>query len=348
LEPDTAAIELANRSAINYRDLLFAGNTRVPPPAICTPRGNAELTQIAERIEKAVLKHFGLETDLCQLVSDLVFFHKEARKYYLQLFSRYRPRIVFGVNNGSLSGLFSAAKDQCIPAVEFQHGASCEHTIIWSYPKSIENSHPGLSLATAYFTFSDYWNDNTHFPVKMFRTVGNDDFHQEPAAHVREDLLIISSYMYRDALLNLALELADLDKNKKIYFKLHFHEFDQRNAVIGACAGRENIIVVDDGLDFSQLFALCEHVVGVHSTVIYMALQAKKKICLLKISNYFWHEDIFEFIELFDTAEELHDITHAREGVYFGNANDIPELFQRFSAQKFMRAVDDVQIANSP
>jgi hypothetical protein len=149
--------------------------------------------------------------------------------------------------------------------------------------------------------------------------------------------------MYREALLSLSIELADLDKGREIFFKLHPHEFDQAHAVRALCAGHDNIRIVCDVPGFPELFASCKYVVGVHSTTIYTALQAGKRVCLLRRSNYFWHEDVFDYVELFDNATELHDMTRDGDSSYFRNRSSIPEFFRPFDEPAFLRSLNDVR-----
>ena len=341
LEPDSVAIELANKAAIRYRNMLTGDSTRLPPVRIRAQHVDAELARVTQLIRKAISRHFEVQLDIDRLVADSIGMFRDTRDHYRKLFSSFRPKAIVGVNNGTLSGMYLAAKEGGVPTVELQHGASTYHTIFWSYPTSISPSHPGLSLPTAYFTYSEYWNTNTHFPVKFFRSIGTDYFYQEPAASPGHDILMISSYMYRDALLGLALELAARDTGRTVFFKLHPHEFDKKAHLSSLCQTHQNIRIVCDEFEFPELFRRCRYVVGVQSTAIYLALQARKRVCLLKHSNYFWHEDVFNYVELFDTADELHALT--QDDGNFKNHDAIPDLFRPFREQDFLRALDDVQ-----
>jgi hypothetical protein len=289
-----------------------------------------------------VRKHFGASIDTHNLMLGPLLTFRENKNFYLQLFAHYRPNAIVCINNGTLYGLFSAGKEMRVPILELQHGGSNYRTIFWSYPKSIPASHPGLITPTAYLTFSDFWNGNTHFPVSLKRSIGNDYFHQKPIAGDENGVLIVSSYMYHESLLDLALELSNLAKEKKVYYKLHPHQFSQKIAVVAACRGKSNIVIVSDDMEFPELFKLCNYVIGIHSTSLYLALQAGKKVCVYKRSNYFWHEDVFEYVELFDSASELCDIVDDPPGKYFRNMGNLPVLFQPFDAQRFLRVLEDV------
>lgn len=346
LSKSAVAVELANNSAIDYWRLLIGTETRNLPVKIGTPRFDAEVIEVAKVIERTVLKHFGTTVDLRQLVIDAIWRHREIKKYYQKVFSSFRPKVIIAVNIANQSGIVEVAKELGIRTVELQHGGSSSHTITWSYPESVPPSHPGLLVPTAYFTFADYWNSNTHYPVALFRSIGNDYMFQEESRSVGRDVLFISSYMYREPLLKIAIEMADLDKTRTVHFKLHPHELDKKASVVAAFGERSNIVAVENDVEFAQLFELCEYVVGVQSTVLYTALQARKKVCILKISNYFWHQDIFEYVELFDTSAQLDHITGAAVGTFFQRTDSAPVMYQRFNPQHFKQALHDVEHIN--
>jgi hypothetical protein len=338
---DAVAVELMNKAAISYRKMLFGRRTRVPPVAVRRNRIQQDLPRFVATISAVVRKHFDTSIDAHDVILGPIMTFRENKDFYLQLFARYRPKAVVCINNGTLSGLFSAGKEMRVPLLELQHGGSNYRTIFWSYPKSIPVSHPGLILPTAYLTFSDFWNGNTHFPVSVTRSIGNDYFCRKSTAGDENGVLFISSYMHHESLLNLALELSDVVKDRKLYYKLHPHQFDQKAEVVAACRGKSNIVIVSDDLEFPELFNLCNYVVGVHSTALYIALQAGKKVCVYKRSIYFWHEDVFEYVELFDSVSELRDVFDSPPGKYFRNLGNLPVLFQPFDAKQFLRALED-------
>jgi hypothetical protein len=338
---DAVAVELMNRAAISYTRMIVGKKTRIPPVAVRRNRIEKDLPEIAETISLVVRKHFDVSIDAHNLILDPMLTFRENKNYYLRLFARYRPNAVVCINNGTLYGLFSAGKEMRVPVLELQHGGSNCQTIFWSYPKSIPCSHPGLILPTAYLTFSEFWNANTYLPVRFMRSIGNDYFHQKSIVGDENGVLIVSSYMHHEVLLSLALELSDLLKEKKIYYKLHPHQFDQKAAIASACRGKSNVSIISDEMDIPELFALCNYVIGVHSTSLYFALQAGKKVCIYKRSNYFWHEDVLEYVEQFDGLSELCEILND-PGKYFRNAGNLPELFQRFDARQFSRILEDV------
>ena len=339
---DAVAVELMNKATISYRDMIFGRKTRVPPVFVRSTHKEKDLPQVVEKISTLIHQYFGVSIDVYNLVFDPIITFRENKNYYLKLFAQYRPNAVIYCNNGTLNGLISAAKEMQVPTIELQHGASSSKTIFWSYPQSIPSSHPGLSLPTAYLTYSDFWNENTHYPVSWTYSIGSDYFYQESIAGDDDGVLIVSAYMYHETLLRLVLELAALVEEKKIYYKLHPHQFNQKSEVLAACNGKSNIVIVCDEMDFPVLFKRCKYVVGIHSTTLYMALQAGKKVCLYKRYNYFFHDNIFEYVELFDSVSELCDILDNPPKKYFNRLNKVPVFFQPFNAQRFLQVLENI------
>lgn len=339
---DAVAVELMNKAEISYWKLISGGKTRVPQVAVRTMHGEIDISHAVITISSVINKYFNVSIDVYNLIAEPITTFFENRNYYIKLFAIHRPNAVICINNGTLDGLFHAAKEMGVPVIELQHGASSSKTIFWSYPQSIQSNHPGLSLPTAYLTYSDFWNDNTNYPVSMKRSIGSDYFHQELIAGKDDGVLIVSAYMYHEDLLGLAIELATLVENKKIYYKLHPHQFSKMREVVAACSGKGNIVVICDELDFSELYQRCNYVVGIHSTTLYIALQAGKKVCLYKRSNYFWHDDIFEYVELFDNASELRNFFDNSNGKYFSKLHRAPIFFEPFDEKKYMQVLEDV------
>lgn len=338
---NSVAIELLNSDSVSYLHMLLGGDTRIPPVSFIAETSSSEVFNASIRINKAISDYFGIYVDVTDLLSVSLAQYKANFNFFSVIFSRHHPKAVIGVNNGTLNGLYVAAKKFRIPVVELQHGSSNEHTILWSYPKSIDSSNIGLSLPVAYFTFSNYWIANTNYPVKMIQAVGNDNLYQELIESKSQSLLFISAYMYHDALVHLAMELATKVINK-IYFKLHPHEYYRKDELIANFGRLENIEVVSDEFDFAHLYRLCSHVVVVHSTTAYQALQAGKHLCIYKHSNYFWHYDIFGYAELFGTSSELAEIIDEKypRGISVKEPNSQPLFFSRFNPDDFKTAVD--------
>ena len=338
----SAAFEIINRESIDYWRLLTHQSTRLPLPSLYSVPPKEDLSQVYQDVAEAVDRHFHCPVDLHDVVPEAIATFRQYRHYFRQLFAEYRPKAVVVHNNGMFKGLFAAAKEVGVPTVELQHGASCSNNVFWSYPPTIPRSAPGLYVPTAYLTFSDYWESNTYYPVRTTRTIGNDFFDHLPTAGDENHLVFISAHMFHEELAALALELASALPEKIIYYKLHPHQYKDKQSISESLKIGRNIIVVSDETDISDLFQKCAFVVGVHSTLLYTALQAGKKVCIYKRFHYFWHEDIFAYTEQFDDVSELTEIV-AHYTKHFCELDNRPVLFEPFDAERFRRALDDVE-----
>ena len=339
-------VETMNRTAISFRRLTVGQPTRVPPPSGLAHSSGALALAASRQLSPILSRHFGREVDLSLYLREPLSTFCHYRDYYRTLFATHRPNAVVLINNGSYKGLFAAARDAGVPTIELQHGASCANNVFWSYPAMISADTPGLHLPTAYFTFSDYWRFNSHYPVKMSRAIGNDFFHQAPSVGDDALIVVISAYMFHDDLLPVTLSLAAAFASKTIFYKLHPHQFAQKDEIIDACSGRPNVRVISNEIDVPDLFRRCGFVIGIHSTLLYSALEAGKRVCIYERHNYFWHDDIFEYVERFGSDDELAAIVAAPER-HFPRLSDRPSFFDPFDAARFRRALADVEVAGA-
>ena len=66
-----------------------------------------------------------------------------------------------------------------------------------------------------------------------------------------------------------------------------------------------NINVITNEVTENEIFKICNHIVGVRSTLLYSGLQAGKNIYIYKIFNYGWDHLILKFSELFVNEVDL-------------------------------------------
>jgi hypothetical protein len=342
LSPGSAvAVETMNRAAIDYRHLLLGRPTRIPPPFLSPGYRVRDLEQAVSTITSILARNFEHVVDVRALIAEPLATFEQFRSYYRQAFKQHRPGAVILINNGSYKGLFAAANEHGIPTVELQHGACSADNPFWSYPSTIDPGHPGLTLPTYYFTFSDYWRTNTHYPVRQSWAIGNDFFHQEPVPGDESRAVIISAYMYHDALRDLTRAVASAFPEKTFFYKLHPHQYEKQPAIVAEFASLPNVQVISHEISIPDLFRQAGFVIGIHSTLMYTALQAGKRVCVYERDNSFWHEDIYPYIERFASAEELMDILRSHTA-RFAELPRRPSLFDPFSPEKFLAAVHDV------
>jgi hypothetical protein len=245
-------------------------------------------------------------------------------------------------NNGLLKGLFAAARAYGIPTIELQHGSTSPQGPFWSYPLSIPSNHPGLTLPTAFLTFADYWKTNTHYPVRHALTIGNRHLFQPHSPNTTGNVAVISAYMYQKELGELTRDLATRFPTRLFYFKLHPHQFKSLEEIKGAFAVQQNVRIVTDDLTLTQLFAVSDFVVGIHSTALYSALQANKNVMIYRRANYQFLKDIFAYSELFSSPDEAASII-SNAPARFGEKARAPLFFAPFDSRACMHALESIR-----
>jgi hypothetical protein len=341
LSEESICVEFLNKSAISYKNMVCGRKTRVPPVFVCKKQlNNDEIYEVAAKVSTIIKKYFSVSIDVYDSILNSILVFNENRKYYFQLFSKFQPKAIIGTNGGSLKGLYAAASEKCIPTIEIQHGTYGSRSIFHSYPKYLSSLHPGLAMPTIELTFSDYWNDISNFPVKFVTSIGNDNFYQEKIAG-GGDILIVSNFMYHELLIDLVLELSDLLKEEKIYYKLHPQQFKNKDKIIRQCKGKDNVEVISEELSQLELFERCNHVVGIRSTLLYIALQAGKNVYIYKRINYDSAQEVKKYMIIFDNVKELEASIKNTSKMHNNINNETPDFFVRFDEQKFLQILEN-------
>jgi len=337
---NSICIEYMNKSSINYLNILLGQKTRLPAFYYRERNEDVDAFNINKVITNAVSKHFDFSINFYDIIHYSMRFFKENRNYYRRLFSKFLPKSIICSDNGTLKGLYFAAKEAGVPAIELQHGAS-PGSILWTYSEKYEVPLPGFIFPTAFLTFSDYWTNQIKFPVKWVSSIGNDNFYQSPLIGGK-DIVIVSNINTHVIWVDLVLNLADLVEGRKIYYKLHPQHYHLKEDVINEFRAKSSVVVITDEMDLSEVFRHCDHVVGMRSTMIYSALQAGKNVYLYKRSNYDWDGDIIKYLDLFNDAYELNDLIKNSSNKNSKNQLIPPIFFQKFNSQKFIQLLDKI------
>ena len=92
-----------------------------------------------------------------------------------------------------------------------------------------------------------------------------------------------------------------------IYFKLHPNQFFEKEYYIEKLSSIKNIRIITNEQSVGELLKICNTVFAIQSTAIYEALQANRKVILLKRMSYLRHKHIFDRKNLYlvDTVEDF-------------------------------------------
>jgi len=196
------------------------------------------------------------------------------RGLYEFILKRIDPVVVILVTGWSKPTLIETCRILDIPVVELQHG-----TI---NPYNVEYSHPGERSKTLFadylFTWGEFWNEQTEFPISDNRvySVGYPYFERERTQYIdvesSNQLLVVSQPIYGDVIAQVATDLSAADPSYDIVYKLHPAEYDgwkDRNPELE----RSEITVIDsDDPPLYQLFAESRAQLGVASTALFEGL----------------------------------------------------------------------------
>jgi len=333
-------IEAINQSSICYRDIFLGRKTRLPPTYIRVGNKDTEVADIEKVIKNAVSKYFDIPINTYDIIYESIRVFKEKRNYYRRLFSKFSPKVIIGGNDGTLKGMYSAAREAQVPTIELQHGVS-PASIMWAYSEKYRKHHPGLILPDVFLTLADCWNSKNEYPTTRTYSIGNDNLYQILVAG-ENNILIVSNSRFHEDLVAFTFELADLIKEKKIYYKMHPEQYHYKAEVIDVFSEYSHVQVISNEMNNTDLLNNCNHVVGVGSTFLYIALQAGKNVYLYNHRSYILDKILFDHVSLFKDAMELKTIIEETEEIADKTPNIPPVFFQKFDSIKFMQILDDV------
>jgi len=338
---ESVAMEFANVNTRSVKALFARGDARLPVPLICGSHLLSGGHQVVRELGDLLSRRFDRPIDLPRLLTEPLARYFQYRRHFSRVFARHAPKAIVVHNNGVLKGLFAAARAHGISTLELQHGATSPEGPFWSYPISIRSNHPGLTLPTAFLTFADYWKTNTHYPVRHAVTIGNRHLFQPHSPNTTGNVTVISAYMYQKELGELTRYLAARFPARLFYFKLHPHQFKSLEEISSEFSGQRNVRIVTDDLTLTQLFALSDFVIGIHSTALYSALQANKNVMIYRRVNYYFLKDIFAYSELFASPDEAASII-SNAHVRFREKARAPLFFAPFDADACRHALESL------
>jgi len=256
---------------IDLVDCLCRFRRKLGAVSVSIDDGTSERLQ---RVEQRFDSEFGIESRLAERTPPEFELRAALRGLYEFILKRIDPVVVILVTGWSKPTLIETCRILDIPVVELQHG-----TI---NPYNVEYSHPGERSKTLFadylFTWGEFWNEQTEFPISDNRvySVGYPYFERERTQYIdvesSNQLLVVSQPIYGDVIAQVATDLSAADPSYDIVYKLHPAEYDgwkDRNPELE----RSEITVIDsDDPPLYQLFAESRAQLGVASTALFEGL----------------------------------------------------------------------------
>lgn len=295
-------------------------------------------------------KFFSISTHLVKSYGTDINFNKEIEKrvkkfkndyfFYKLLFFLARPKVIFMVQNGIQKAMFKAANDLNIPIVEFQHGYIGYVHQAYSYPDEISSLMIKEYLPSYFFTFSDFWSKNINFPTKTVSIGGNFNSFL-PISTRSNGIVIVSADIYHDLLKTIAIELANDFKDRNIIYKLHPNQSYDYQTIQAEFAQYKNIKTILNEKNLNDIFSENLNVVLIQSTAVYEALQNKNRVFIYKRADYHTHQDVFDFVQLFDDYKALKNLINNYSDE---NQTDmVQSFFEPFDKDKFMMILKEIE-----
>lgn len=333
VKDDALCIEYVNKIAINKYQLILGGKTKVPPVYIYTSKDLDNIDEINSIVSAKIYDHFNLDIDFSGTILQCIQTFKTTENFYNKLFKKHSPKKIICTDDGTLKGLFSAARTKNIEVAEIQHGAS-PGSILWTYDKTLDYKNEGLYMPTIFMTFSKYWKEIIDFPCKEKIEIGNNNFFQSQVKG-RDGICFISNNLFHDDFIRLAIELEAIGSEQNIYYKLHPQQYKKKELILNQLPKNSKINILTNEFPSNKLFEECSYFVAVRSSLIYSALQAGKNILIYKKYNYDWDKILLQSSVTFLTAYEINYAinntmkknTLLEENIYFN----------KFDSRKFLK-----------
>lgn len=303
-------------------------------PALCKMLPNKGKYKIPPYIVKAINEEFNVEIDES-------LFRPIIKRYYIEkasyntLFKLLTPKGIFITQQNIQKGLFWAAKNNRIPLIEFQHGTIFFSHLAYSYPKKL--FHKNLLIPDYLFLFSEFWQNKIieGFPIDHCFISGNSASSEIKHHTIKFDLTFISSSLHIDTLILFLEEMRRKGYAGHICLKLHPNEHNHIESVKEIFKNDDKVDVIYTEISMKDIIGMSNALITIQSTSVYEALDAGKKVFIIKSDNYEDHSDVFDNpkIKLIDKAEEVINDLNANSNTNF-SINTHITYFEKFKKEK--------------
>ncbi len=225
---------------------------------------------------------------------------KFGRRYFKKAFKTIKPKVIVEVDGYYIDNMIinEIAKDMQIPTIELQHGIMGDGHLAYNFSKK-QNLH---TFPDYIFTYSDFWNNTTRFPIADEKVIATGFPHLEKIvekskmSNVKTDensnkknILVISQWTAAKTLSEFAVGLYDhlkktYDGEFLISYKLHPADNlnnEESFGKLNECSDKIKIIRHDEK-SLYDCFLESDIQIGASSTGIYEGLAFGLKTFLVK------------------------------------------------------------------
>jgi len=250
-----------------------------------------------EELVKLIKSEFDLTDDLIStdLLNNVLSRYYFEKKFYKYLLKKHNIKHVFFIKNGSQKGLCAVAREMKVKITEIQHGAILFEHMNYNYPENIKTNQ-NIIVPDNMFVYSSEWFEHINFPSVEIVPVGNNHIAiDSKASSYNNSILVVSSNIHGEILKNFITEIIETNKFSDVnfIFKLHSNQSLEKDGYYKYFNRFENVSVVFNEKSIKNLFLECETVLVIESTIIFEALQANKRILLLKSNRSCLYNNLF-------------------------------------------------------
>ncbi len=244
-------------------------------------------------IQAKLDEELGIKFGIFSLVKNTFSEKALAYERYLAIFRRFRPRLIFYINDTRVGPVAEAAHDAGAIPVELQHGSLSPLNVTFAYHEAIPKDQLVKSNPDFVFTFGTFWDDRIRTPAKKI-AVGFPYFEMMKTAPCKtekdrcKNIVIIGDLVSKRNFVSLTLELSALLPDFRFYYKLRPDDYaGWQERYPEAFVLRSNITVIDNPQkSLYDYFPDCAYQIGESSTAIYEGLAMGLTTFILRTGWY--------------------------------------------------------------
>lgn len=271
--PDWNHRRKAKTENLRYLDLIkYAGEIlKLIRPSISLSSAEVETL---ETIDAHLAAEFDMAVGVTDLAKDELATRKATLPLYRKLIQQVNPKIIIGSGNFINQKTFlEAAKSLGVPTVEFQHGATSDEHVPYSFCEDCSVTY----FPDYIFTWGDFWKNCCHFPIAEDRIIPVGypylENRKEKYGNLEREnkVIFLSQASIGKELSKYAIRIDDSNEFETI-FKLHPSEYHLWENDYPWLKKSDINVVSSDTPPLYELFGKAFAQVGVYSSAIYEGL----------------------------------------------------------------------------
>lgn len=268
-------------------------------------------------IQKMIKRRFAADIDIYKLTREVFSYHIQRKKRFYKIFKDYKPKLLIYADNGFLKSIIQAGHEYGAKTIDLQHSLVSFLNVLYNYPERAKKN--GLATISDYiFTFGDCWNQEFRLPankvsmgfpffeIKKEKYCSKIDLHKQDKS---KNIIIISVIRSKQSLIRIAVKLANLLPEYKIFYKLRLREYGNwRQQYPQSFIENPNITVIDNNqISLYDYFRISDYQIGTNTTALYEGLFFGLTTFVLKSGWYQEMRTLYEndYAFLVSEADEI-------------------------------------------